>query len=104
MIQQAEWIAGLKLSDDDRKALVGRINSAQRQFARLRQVPLANDVPPAFAFLPSTEPAPDGAGPNRRVVGAGRPEEAGLGATTSPSCRSPSWRRSSARGRCRRSS
>lgn len=58
MIQQAEWIAGIKLSDDDRKALVGRINNAQRQFARLRQVPLTNDVPPAFAFIPSAEPAP----------------------------------------------
>src|SRR5437660_9809337 len=57
MIQQAEWISGIKLSDDDRKALVGRINAGQRQFARLRQVPLTNDVPPAFAFIPTSQPA-----------------------------------------------
>ena len=56
MIQQAEWISGVKLSDDDRKAIVFRINSAQRQFNRLRQVPLTNDVPPAFVFVPAAEP------------------------------------------------
>jgi Asp-tRNA(Asn)/Glu-tRNA(Gln) amidotransferase A subunit family amidase len=66
MIQQAEWIAGIKLTDDDRKALVGRINGSQRQFARLRQVPLTNDVPPAFAFVPSSKPAP----PERGVAGS----------------------------------
>jgi Asp-tRNA(Asn)/Glu-tRNA(Gln) amidotransferase A subunit family amidase len=53
MIKQAEWIAGLKLSDDDRKALVGRINNALRSYDRARQVPLTNDVPPAFAFFPA---------------------------------------------------
>jgi Asp-tRNA(Asn)/Glu-tRNA(Gln) amidotransferase A subunit family amidase len=58
MIQQAEWISGIKLSDDDRKALVGRLNNSQRQYARLRQVSLPNDVPPAFAFIPTAEPAP----------------------------------------------
>jgi Asp-tRNA(Asn)/Glu-tRNA(Gln) amidotransferase A subunit family amidase len=58
MIQQAEWISGIKLSDDDRKTLVGRINGNQRQFARMRQVPLTNDVPPAFAFIPDSRPAP----------------------------------------------
>jgi Asp-tRNA(Asn)/Glu-tRNA(Gln) amidotransferase A subunit family amidase len=57
MIQQAEWISGIKLSDDDRKALVGRININQRQFTRLRLVPLTNDVPPAFAFIPTSQPA-----------------------------------------------
>ena len=58
MIQQAEWISGIKLSDDDRRALVGRINAGQRQFNRLRQVTLTNDVPPAFAFMPASGPAP----------------------------------------------
>ena len=58
MIQQAEWVSGIKLSDEDRKGLVGRINTSLRQFARLRQVPLPNDVPPAFAFVPSAVPAP----------------------------------------------
>jgi Asp-tRNA(Asn)/Glu-tRNA(Gln) amidotransferase A subunit family amidase len=57
MIQQAEWISGIKLSDDDRKTLVSRINGNQRQFARMRQVALTNDVPPAFAFIPCSQPA-----------------------------------------------
>lgn len=65
MIQQAEWISGVKLSEDDRKALVGRVNNSQRQFARLRQVTLTNDVPPAFAFLPAGEPL--AAGPHGPV-------------------------------------
>src|SRR5687767_14669670 len=63
MIKQAEWIAGLKLSDEDRKALVGRINNALRTFDRARQVPLTNDIPPAFAFFPApplAEPGPRG--------------------------------------------
>ena len=40
MIEQAEWITGLKLSDDQRKALVRGINSSQRSFNRLRKMPL----------------------------------------------------------------
>ena len=32
MIQQAEWISGIKLSDDDRKSMVGSLNAAQRNY------------------------------------------------------------------------
>jgi Asp-tRNA(Asn)/Glu-tRNA(Gln) amidotransferase A subunit family amidase len=53
MIQQAEWIAGLKLSDADRKALVAGLNAALRDFERLRAVPLPNHVPLALAFPPA---------------------------------------------------
>lgn len=60
MIEQAEWVAGLKLSEADRKAIVGRVNQSARTFDRARKVPLPNDVPPAFAFLPSGEPADRG--------------------------------------------
>jgi Asp-tRNA(Asn)/Glu-tRNA(Gln) amidotransferase A subunit family amidase len=60
MIKQAEWIAGLKLTDDERKSIVGRVNASQRQFERLRQVSLPNDVPPAFAFVPSSAPTEHG--------------------------------------------
>ena len=77
MIQQAEWIAGLKLTDDERKALVGRLTSYRTSFERLRKVTLPNDVPPAFAFVPTSSPA--GPAPKGTVesVGLGRPEEAG---------------------------
>jgi len=71
MSQQAEWVSGIKLSDDDRKALIGRINSGQRQFNRLRQVPLTNDVPPAFAFIADQPAGPEGT--SGRLPGRGVP-------------------------------
>jgi len=60
MIKEAEWVSGIKLTDADRKAIVGRINSSQAAFGRLRKVPTPNDVPPAFAFIPSAAPAESG--------------------------------------------
>jgi Asp-tRNA(Asn)/Glu-tRNA(Gln) amidotransferase A subunit family amidase len=62
MIRQAEWIAGITLSDKDRKALVGGLNQMQRSFETMRAVPLPNHIPPALSFdpapwlPPSTEP------------------------------------------------
>jgi Asp-tRNA(Asn)/Glu-tRNA(Gln) amidotransferase A subunit family amidase len=53
MVRQAEWIAGVKFSDDDRKALVGTLNQRQRQYEAMRAVSLPNDVPPALAFNPA---------------------------------------------------
>ncbi len=53
MIQQAEWIAGLKLSEDDRKAIVSGLSQTVRDFAALRAVKLTNDVPPALTFHPA---------------------------------------------------
>jgi Asp-tRNA(Asn)/Glu-tRNA(Gln) amidotransferase A subunit family amidase len=53
MIQQAEWISGLKLSDDDRKALVSALTESQRHFEALRAVKLSNAVPLALAFAPA---------------------------------------------------
>ena len=62
MIQQAEWIAGLKLSEADRKAIIGELTRAQRQFEAMRGVKLANAVPPALAFNPAPwlPPCPEG--------------------------------------------
>ena len=40
MIQQAEWIAGLTLTDDDRKEILQEMNQQQRGFAAMRAVPL----------------------------------------------------------------
>jgi len=62
MIRQAEWIAGIKLSDEDRAALTGSLSRQQRAFETMRKVELGNDVPPALSFHPapwsppSTEP------------------------------------------------
>jgi Asp-tRNA(Asn)/Glu-tRNA(Gln) amidotransferase A subunit family amidase len=53
MIRQAEWVAGITLSDKDRKALVGGLNQLHRNFEALRAVPLPNHVPPALAYDPA---------------------------------------------------
>ncbi len=76
MIQQAEWVCGLTLADADRKALVGRVNGLLRGFAALRKVDLPNDVPPAFAFVPTTAgpaPTPLPAAPARLPLEIARP-------------------------------
>lgn len=53
MIQQAEWIAGLTLTDEDRKSLVQSLEEQQRGFADMRAVKIANSVPPALRFDPA---------------------------------------------------
>jgi hypothetical protein len=50
MIQQAEWISGITLSDADRKSLAGRLIWALRNFKALRAVKLPNAAPPALSF------------------------------------------------------
>jgi Asp-tRNA(Asn)/Glu-tRNA(Gln) amidotransferase A subunit family amidase len=67
MIQQAEWIAGLTLSDEDRRALTASLNRLQRDLETMRKVPLANEVPPALAFHPAPW-SPPVAEPLRRTV------------------------------------
>jgi Asp-tRNA(Asn)/Glu-tRNA(Gln) amidotransferase A subunit family amidase len=53
MIKQAEWIAGLKLTDEDRNSLVSALTQSVREFESLRAVPLPNHVPPALVFNPA---------------------------------------------------
>ncbi len=53
MIEQAEWIAGLKLAEADRKALTQYLTRSLRQFEAMRAVPLPNSVAPALAFNPA---------------------------------------------------
>jgi Asp-tRNA(Asn)/Glu-tRNA(Gln) amidotransferase A subunit family amidase len=53
MVQQAEWIAGLKLAEADRKSLASDLTQALRQFETMRAVKLPNHVPPALAFNPA---------------------------------------------------
>jgi Asp-tRNA(Asn)/Glu-tRNA(Gln) amidotransferase A subunit family amidase len=53
MVQQAEWIAGLTLTDDERKKLAQDLTNQQRGMAAMRAIPLANSVPPALSFNPA---------------------------------------------------
>jgi Asp-tRNA(Asn)/Glu-tRNA(Gln) amidotransferase A subunit family amidase len=53
MVQQAEWIAGLKLTDADRKSLAAGLTQALREFETMRGVKVGNEVAPALAFNPA---------------------------------------------------
>jgi Asp-tRNA(Asn)/Glu-tRNA(Gln) amidotransferase A subunit family amidase len=52
MIKQAEWIAGVNLTDDERTSTARMITRSLRSFADLRKVEVGYDVPPALTFLP----------------------------------------------------
>jgi Asp-tRNA(Asn)/Glu-tRNA(Gln) amidotransferase A subunit family amidase len=51
MIGQAEWIAGIELNEEDRKAIAGSVQRDRQRYEALRKVQLDNSVPPALAFF-----------------------------------------------------
>lgn len=51
LIDQAAWIAGIQLAEEDRQAVAAAVQRDQRKFATLRKVDLQNSVPPALAFF-----------------------------------------------------
>lgn len=55
LIQQAEWIAGITISEEDRKAVGSAVERDQRKFDVLRKVDLAG-VPPALSFFAAPPP------------------------------------------------
>ena len=66
MIAQAEWIADLELSDEEREATARAVEQATREFSQLRAVKVPYDVAPAVSFqVRSAQPSP--APPNRRL-------------------------------------
>jgi Asp-tRNA(Asn)/Glu-tRNA(Gln) amidotransferase A subunit family amidase len=61
MIKQAEWIAGLDFTDNERTSAARSVEQSLRSFAALRKVEVGYDVPPALTFLseaprPAAEP------------------------------------------------
>jgi Asp-tRNA(Asn)/Glu-tRNA(Gln) amidotransferase A subunit family amidase len=61
MIRQAEWVAGVSYTDDERKLMLNGVNELLDAFTALREVPLDNGVPPALIFEPAVlSPAPLG--------------------------------------------
>jgi len=52
MIRQAEWIAGVSYTDDDRKLMLKDLNEARGNYESLRGVALDNSIPPALWFQP----------------------------------------------------
>jgi len=58
MVRQAEWIAGLTLTDDERDALAASLNGQKGSIARLRECPIDYADNPATHFAVSTLPPP----------------------------------------------
>ncbi len=79
MIKQAEWIAGLELTEAERTKTAQTVERSLRSYAELRKVDVGYDVPPALTFFP-TPPHPTG--PMRR--NQARPAE--TPATRRPEC------------------
>jgi Asp-tRNA(Asn)/Glu-tRNA(Gln) amidotransferase A subunit family amidase len=67
MIQQAEWIAGITLSDEDRKSVARDLTQSLNNFRTMRAVKLPNHVPPAICFDPAPW-LPPAEGPCRKPV------------------------------------
>jgi len=51
LIAQSEWIAGIELTEDDRKSVADAVQRDQRKLELLRKVDLKNSVPPALTFF-----------------------------------------------------
>lgn len=68
MVRQAEWIAVLKLSDEDRKTVASSLTLLLRDFATLRALKLDNSVPPAIQFHPAGQYATDTPQPRGSVT------------------------------------
>ena len=62
MVEQAEWVAGITLTDAERKAVAGTLTRSLPALAAARKDPLPNSVPPAFQFNPAPDLAPSTAG------------------------------------------
>jgi Asp-tRNA(Asn)/Glu-tRNA(Gln) amidotransferase A subunit family amidase len=54
MIRQAEWVAGLQLTEEQRQLMLEGIVGMQAGFAKLRARPLDNGMSPAFVLSPET--------------------------------------------------
>lgn len=53
MVRNAEWVAGIALSESQRRAVANRLSASLRQLRQLRDSPVTYDVPPALIFNPA---------------------------------------------------
>ncbi|HVL12702.1 MAG TPA: amidase family protein, partial [Gemmata sp.] len=53
MVEHAEWVAGITLTNDERKAVAARMNVIHMQLATLRKTAIGYDVGPAVHFIPN---------------------------------------------------
>ncbi len=64
MVAEAEWVAGIKLTDPQREAVVNAFKSARKDLEHLRPIELDNSLLPGLRFVPFASPAslPDARG------------------------------------------
>lgn len=77
MVANAEWVAGVKLTDEQRRAVAAGMTRALADFAALHKLDLPNSVAPALHFVPNPGEAPSTAGRGTveaPKVGAAKPE------------------------------
>jgi Asp-tRNA(Asn)/Glu-tRNA(Gln) amidotransferase A subunit family amidase len=60
MVKNAEWVAGIELTDAQRQQLAGALTTALRGIASLHQVKVGNDVAPAVHFAADPGRPPGG--------------------------------------------
>jgi len=58
MVKQAEWVAGVAFTDEERALMLDDLNESAEGTAALRALEIDNSVPPAFTFAPLPVPAP----------------------------------------------
>lgn len=64
MVQAAEWVAGVTLTDQERKAVAGALTNTLRNVASFNKLPIGNAVGPAIHFtaVPGEAPSKEGRG------------------------------------------
>jgi Asp-tRNA(Asn)/Glu-tRNA(Gln) amidotransferase A subunit family amidase len=50
MVERAIWLSGITLNEDERKAVAEAVKGDQQKLAKLREVEISYDVPPALTF------------------------------------------------------
>jgi Asp-tRNA(Asn)/Glu-tRNA(Gln) amidotransferase A subunit family amidase len=53
MVKNAEWVAGITLTDEDRKSVAASLTNSLGRFNAVRKTPLPNSVAPALLFYPA---------------------------------------------------
>jgi Asp-tRNA(Asn)/Glu-tRNA(Gln) amidotransferase A subunit family amidase len=66
MIAEAQWIAGIELSDEERDSVASAVERERQRFVALRQVKLENSDPPALSFFAA--PPQEATGPIDRSL------------------------------------
>jgi hypothetical protein len=72
MVRQAEWIAGVEYTDQERERMLRALNRQASSWESLRAVPLENSVAPALHFMPAGTGVEDARGESVRA-GSGEP-------------------------------